>query len=254
MGAFGTPVQGRTNDAQAPSAPEPGAEPQELIDSNDPRLTSEDVTMNVEGDAYAQPAPPPDGKYRTKLKLMQVEDAQGGKHDYLPKLTKRPPIVPYLFTAIEARILDPSGKYDNIPVFDRWVGTFMNRDGATKVSTILARLKKPDGTPYVTPGMRLSHKGWMDLFVKALAGEPEIGIETAWEWSCQTCGEEAEKAGKPYPRSVTGMSKFPAEADPAKRKNGQLFQPEMKCQVNPAHGYSRAQVRPARFLHLSELK
>ncbi len=252
---FGAPVQGRAA-AEPEVSPEAQAaleQEQVIIDENDPRLVSEDLSVNVEGDAYAQPAPPPDARYRAKLRLSQVEDSKGVKHDYQPKLTKKPPIIPYLYTAIEATLLDATGKYDGLKVYDYWVGTFMGRDGSTKVSTILSRLKRPDGQPWAQAGARMPHKAWMDLFVKALAAEPEIGVETQWGWQCQTCGEEADAAHKARPRELLGMSKFPQEQDKAKRAAGQAFSPEMKCTVNAAHGYSRAQVRIARFVALSDL-
>ena len=155
---------------------------------------------------------------------------------------------------IEARIIDPSGKYDNIPVFDRWVGTFINKDGSHKVQTILARLVKADGTPWITKQTRLNHKEWMDLFVKALQTEPEIGIETAWEWSCQGCGEEAKARGTDYPKSIVGMNKFPVDPTASKRTGVQTYTPDMACQLNKAHGYSGARATIARFLSLAELK
>jgi len=252
--SFGAPVTGFTDPQQdaAPAANGAGLDAtQEILDPNDPQLTSEAIDVNTEGDAYAFPPPPPDGKYRVKIKLLAQDDGKGGKLDYIAKKHDKQGL--YLATGVEAHIIDPTGKYDNIAVYDRWVGTFMGRDGSTKVSTILARLKQPDGTPWVKPGARLNHKQWMELFVKALAGEPEIGIETQWEWSCQGCGEEAKKAGKPYPKSIIGMQKFPPDASKSK-PGAVVYQSEMKCQVNPAHGYSRAQVRIARFLNLSELK
>lgn len=232
--------------------------PQEIIDLNDPAFTSE-VLVNTEGDAYAQPAPPPDGRYRAKLKLEGLKDAAdaaGAPVNYLPKKhTNRSGIVDqvYLYTTIKAEIIDPSGKYDGIPLFDSWVGTFQGRDGSTKVATILARLKKPDGSPWITPGMRINQTAWMELFVKALAGEPEIGVETMWEWSCQGCGEEAKAQGKQYPKSIQGMGKFPLDASKSKPGNP-VYSPEMKCQINPAHQFSRARATIARFIALSELK
>src|SRR5579859_7226573 len=125
----------------------------------------------------------------------------------------------------------------------------MGRDGSTKVATILGKLKRPDGTPWATAGTKLTGKGWIDLFVKALAGEPEVGIETQWEWSCQECGKLAKDKGEKYPRSINGMHKFP----PSRKVRGE-FDPEMKCAVNPAHGYSRARVRIASVLSLAEIK
>lgn len=250
--------------------------PQELIDLDSPLLTSEQL-VNTEGDAYAQPAPPPDGKWRAKLKL------QGLKHDGSEAAKKLWPgkaekdIVPYLvkthknkagqvdqvylYTGIEARIIDPSGKFDDLPLFDSWVGTFQGRDGSTKVATILRLLKQPNGQPYVESkagtapgaavkaGQSLKQQEWMELFVKALAGEPEIGLESQWEWSCEGCGQEAKAQGKAYPKSITGMQKFPA----SKTVRG-AFDPEMPCQVNKAHAYSRARATIARFIGLEDLR
>jgi hypothetical protein len=262
MGGFGEPQVGDPNavaGAAAGAGAVPGSEPQEMIDPNDPRLTSETLDVNTEADAYAQPAPPPDGKYRVKLKLVQQEDlATKEKKDYIVKLTSGKggtARTPYYAASIEARIIDPTGKYDNIPVYDPWVGTFLNRDGSTKVSTILRKLVKADGSPWAAPGLKLNQKDWMDLFVKALQGEPEVGIETQWEWNCQPCGEEAKEKGTAYPKSIQGMQKFPVDADKTKvSKVGTVYQPELKCQVNPAHMFSRARPRIARFLSLSELK
>lgn len=260
---FGAPVMGAQAGSDTGQGQGPGQtggdqsqlnQAQEIIDPNDPALTSEAIDVNTEGDAYAFPPPPPDGKYRAKLKLVQQEqDGPGGKQkvDYIAKKHDKQGL--YLASSIEANIIDPSGKYDGIPVYDSWVGTFMGRDGSTKVSTILSRLKQPDGSAWVKPGTKMSHTDWMKLFVRALAGEPEIGIETQWEWSCQGCGEEAKAKGAKYPKSVVGMNKFPV--DTAKSKPGAtVYQPEMRCAVNPAHMFSRARVRIARFVSLSEVK
>jgi len=227
--------------------------PQELLDPNDPRLVSEELHANPDADAYAQPAPPPDGKYRVKLKLAQKE-VNGQKVDYVPKLWGAAPGQAVLVTGVEAQIIDGTGKYDGLKAYDYNVSTFVSRDSATKVTTIVNKLRRPDGSSWITPHQRLAPKGWMDLLVQALAGEPELGIETAWEYSCQACGEEAKAAGKKYPRSVTGMHHFPPEQDQSKRKLGQLYSPEMKCAVNPAHGFGRARITIARFLSLDELK
>lgn len=100
----------------------------------------------------------------------------------------------------------------------------------------------------------MNAKLWAGTFVKALAGEPEVGIETAWEWSCPDCGKESKAKGTAYARPLTGMHHFPAEPDASKRKAGQLFSSEVKCSVNAAHGYSRARITIAKFHSLEELK
>jgi hypothetical protein len=134
----------------------------------------------------------------------QAEDAgregQQGEHGAVCAVAKDDKVA--LFTKIEARIQDPSGKYDNIPVFDSWFSTYLNRDGSTKVSTLLSKLGR-------TVPPRASHKVLMDELVTALASEPDVIIETQWEASCQTCTEEAKKNGGKRPRSIQGMKKFP---------------------------------------------
>jgi hypothetical protein len=249
----GTPAQELGPNGAAHAMPSDAPLP-DAIDPNDPRLTSEELNVNVAADAYAQPAPPPDGRYRLKLKLVRPKNSQQQEVDYLPAQwgAKNPQLV--FVTGIEASIIDPSGKYDGLKAFDFNVSTFIGRDNATKVGTILARLNKPDGTSWVDKNTRGNAKVWMDLFVKALAGEPEIGGETAWEWSCPDCGKAAKAAGTAYPRALVGMHHFPPEQDATKRKAGQLYSPEVKCQVNAAHGYSRCRITIARFLSLAELK
>jgi len=228
--------------------------PQNLISLDDPRFTSEDLNANPDADAYAAPPPPPDGRWRVKLKLAQKDDGKGGKADYVPALWGSNPQQAVLVCGVEASIIDPTGKYDGLKAFDFNVSTFVNRNASTKVTTIVSKLRKPDGGPWVAAGARMNKQGWMDALVRALAGEPECGIETAWEWSCADCGKAAKAKGEAYPKAIVGMHKFPPEMDQQKKKAGQLYSPEMKCQVAAAHGYSRARITIARFLSLDEMK
>jgi hypothetical protein len=256
MGTFGEPVTGageeQSQQTQAP-APAPSDEAQNLLDPNDPRLVSEELNANPDADAYASPPPPPDGKYRVKLKLARKK-VGSDEQDYVAALWGKPPGQAVFVTGIEASIIDPTGKYDGLKAYDFNVSTFVGRDNATKVTTILGKLRRPDGTPWVVPHTKLSPKGWMELLVKALAGEPELGIESQWEYSCADCGKAAKAKGETYPRSVVGMHHFPEERDRAKRSAGQLYSPEMKCPAVAAHGYGRARISIGRFLSLDELK
>lgn len=250
---FGAPLDEMEQDKNgAAGASGPSDEAQELLDPNDPALVSEDLAGNPDADAYAAPAPPPDQKWRVKLKLMPKE-VNGQRHDYIPQIWGEAKQKVFV-TGIEATILDPTGKHDGLKAYDFNVSTFVGRDAATKVMTILARLRKPDGGPWVPKGTRMAPKGWMDVLVRALAGEPECGIESQWEWSCSECGKIAKKNHEAYPRSLRGMYNFPEERDPEKRKNGQKFSAEVRCQKDPSHGVSRARINIGRFMSLEELK
>jgi hypothetical protein len=214
------------------------------------------LDTDVTKDAYAQPSLPPDGKYRAKLKLEGIKKDNGEKKDFDVFQTKggRSPVTPYFATSVSASLIDPTGKFDGMtlyPQFGGRVGTLLRRDKSTQVGTLLALLHKPDGTPWATANMRLTQREWIELLVKALAGEPEIGIETQWEVTCQVCQDQA-KEGE-YPVTIRGMQKFPPETDAAKLKAGERFSPEMRCGVNAGHGYTRAYPKVARFISLKDL-
>lgn len=242
---FGAPIQGTTA-ADDPSQV-PSTEPQEMLDPNDPRLISESIEMNLDADAYAQPVPPPDGKYRAKLKLAGPKNDKGEVQDYKTAMWGKPGNkLPIYVTGVVAEIIDPNGKFDGIKIFDFNVATFRNREGASKVGTIVAMLRKPDGSPWVTAAesKSMNQKDWIDRLVKALAGEPEVKVETQWEWSCEGCGKEAKEKETPYPKAIVGMQRFPTVL----REGKQVYDPEMKCAVNPAHGYTRCRVTMARVM------
>jgi hypothetical protein len=209
------------------------------IDPNDPQLASEPLDYNPEGDAYAAPPPLPDGQWRAKLKQLDVKGPNTELVRYKAGKTKDGAL--YLMTAIEASVIDPAGKHDGLHVYDRFVSTMIRRDKSIPAATICYMLGKPALA-------RANHRELMDHLIKVLAGEPEIAIETVWEWSCQKCGEEAKAKGERYPKSVMGMQKFPRDA-----KSG-LYSPDLKCEVNPAHGFSTAQPRIRRYFKLADLK
>jgi hypothetical protein len=230
------------------SAAGAGDQVQEFIDPNDPRLTSEALDVNLEGDAYAFPPPPPDGKYRAKLKLAPPKDASGKPIEagYIAAKWGRQQPQLVLVTGVEASIIDPNGKHDGIKLYDFNVATFMGRDNSSKVQTILKMLRQPSGEPWVKSGTKLTHKDWMLTLHKALAGEPEIGVETQWEWNCEGCGKAAKASGQAYPKSITGMRNFPQD-------HGKPV-PEMRCSKDQGHGVSKARATIARFVALSEIK
>jgi hypothetical protein len=262
MGSFGAPVQGGGHTTQSPEEhpvngqTAPGTEIQEFIDPNDPKLVSETLDADVTKDAYATPPIPPDAKYRAKLKHEGVKDAAQQVIPFVADKTKDG--ILFLKTQISASIIDPTGRFDGFvvrPQFGGYVSTVLRKDKSSTLITLLSKVKKPDGTFWATMGLRLDQRSWMDLLVRALTGEPEVGIETVWEWNCQVCGDlaKASNYANGYPRGLSGMQRFPQETDPEKRKQGFLYSPEARCQVNPGHGYFRAYPKIARFLSLAEI-
>src|ERR1700689_3680600 len=182
MSSFGEPTYegGPSPDASATTTHGANGSAHEVIDLNDPQLTSEMLTENPAGDSYAFPPPPPDGMWRAKLTSLPVKDEKQVEQKYIakrfPKMNKG---VAYLSTAVTAQILDSTGKHDGIKINQYNVKTAITKDGSSDVSTILVRLKQP-----LTPA---SQAGRMEQLLKVLASEPELVIETAWEASCENC-------------------------------------------------------------------
>jgi hypothetical protein len=178
------------------------AQAAEVIDLNDPRLMSEQLSENPAGDAYAVPPPLPDGKWRAKLKQVDIKDSKGNLQRFAafcyPKMNDGKP---FLATNMECTILDSSGKHDGVKLTEYWVKTVVERSGNSQIGTILVKLKQP--LVPATPGAR------MEQFLKVLAAEPEIVVETAWEAQCMTCGDVAKKKGDRAPKPfLLGMHRF----------------------------------------------
>jgi hypothetical protein len=226
MAAFGDIQQ----DEQAVAASNAPADATPEIDINDPRLVSENIEIDPAGDAYAMPPVLPDGKWRAKLVAKEVGKAPNQKK-FAPKLDRDQR--PYLYTALEADVIDHSGKFDGIKVPDYFVSTQVRRDGSSAAATILARLGKP-------ANRTTTHGALMNDLLSALAGEPELTIETEWESACQKCEEAATARNERKPRSTRGMHNFPQQ----KTASGKMeYVPRMKCQVNPQHGEMFARPR-----------
>src|SRR5205085_12593506 len=191
--------------ASDPGRPQPSEAPQELIDITDPRLVSAPLDVDITKDAYATPSLPPDGKWRAKLKHEGSKNDKGEVDPYVLTATANP-VIPYFKTGVSASIIDPTGKFDNFivrPPFGGDVGTMLRKDHSSQAATLLGYLRRPDGKPWLNGVPRMTQKEWIELLIKALAGEPEIGIETQWEWSCMKCGEEAKAIGYSKGRPVT---------------------------------------------------
>ena len=174
------------------------------IDLNDPALLSGEIDTNADVDAYAAPPPLPDGIYRVKVKQIDVKKANGETARYAAKRDKHGN--PYAYTALECRVQDPGGKFDNVPVYDRFLSTMQQRNGGVPIVRVLTVLGIK--VPAKTNAVQL-----MEMLFKALAGEPELEIETVWEGNLdQADRERFENGGTKQPR-VLGMHRFPKAKD-----------------------------------------
>lgn len=207
----------------------------EIVDLNDPRLTSEQLSENPVGDAYAIPPPLPAGKWRAKAKQVDIKDDKGNLQRFAAFVrAKMNDGKPFLATNVEFAVLESSGKWDGTKLTEYWVKTVVEqRSGTSQIATLLAKFKQP--VVPATPGAR------MEQFLKVLAGEPEIVIETDWEASCMQCQEIAKKKNEKQPRPfMLGMHRFPQV------KIGGITQadPVVKC---PEGHQVRAQARIVQF-------
>lgn len=235
MGGFGEVVyQGEPAGGPTEAAVEPE------IDLNDPRLTSENIEVDVEADAYAVPPPPADGKWRVKLKHVPVKNKRSGQDvDYMPvQYARMNDGKPYLVMNVEASLIDLTGKNDGMKITQYHVKSCADRSGTSEMATILL---KSGGT---VPADK-SPLGWTKALIQHLAGEPECLLETFWEASCQSCQEAADKKGEKKPKPfLKGAHRFPT-------RNGKP-DPDVKCPV--CGSICRAQVRIAQFFSLKDAK
>lgn len=221
-----------------PPADDPTADGSDspVFDLNDPELLLQEVSGDSSLDPYATPPPVPDGTYRAKLKQIDVKDAQGqparlamrqemkypgGGAPGIPEVLPSGKPKMYLQTAIEATILQPGGRFDNIKVYDRFFDSRTDRNGANKMLHLLSVLKI--ATPKPLNGKTLS-----DAVLKALAGEPEVDIQTQWEGQpSQDDSKVIKEKGARAPR-IKGMHRFPQVTG----ADGKIsHQPDMEVQV-----------------------
>lgn len=239
---FGAPTQEAPADEQQTQGTGTDAPVQEL-DPNDPRLTSESLDDNAQGDAYASLPPLPDGKYRAKLKQVDVKGQDGKPARSVARLAHwLPQPVPYLFTAIESTVIGVDGKekYDGYRITDNWVPTVPNRSGTSPAATVIRAAGGQTPTKF-------THKELMDLLLKTLAGEPEVVVETQWEAACQACQEAAEKSGGKKPKAIAiGEHRFP------QGKGGQGHDPNVQCPT--CKSWVLARPRVVRYYSVKEVK
>jgi len=200
-------VQYDTPPAEA-AAPPDAQSP--AIDPNDPRLTSEVLTINPTADAYAVLPPLPDGKWRAKAKQVDIKDDKGQQQRYAVfSRAKMENGKPFFATNVEFSVIDHSGAFDGVKLTEYWVKTLVDaRKETSQAATLVGKLGGK-----VAPSA--TQKQMIDDLLKTLAAEPELIIETAWSAECQSCQETAKKKGDRAPRPfLAGMHRFPSTKTP----------------------------------------
>jgi hypothetical protein len=228
------------NEHEAAAAPAANGEPTVLVDPNDPRLTSEVLTINPDADAYAVLPPLPDGKWRAKAKQVDIKDDKGQQQRYAVfSRAKMASGAPFFATNIEYSIIDHSGEFDGVKLTEYWVKALVDaRKGTSQAATMIGKL----GGKAPASG---SQKVYMDALLSTLAAEPELILETAWSAECQHCQEVAKKRGEKSPRPfLAGMHRFPATKTPG------VHDPIVQCPT--CKQQVRAQARLVAPLSLKE--
>lgn len=230
------------DNAAAPgdTSPATGGDAAQTVDINDPRLTSEILTINPDADAYAILPPLPDGKWRAKAKQYDIKDDKGQQQRYaVLSRAKMANGAPFLATNVEFSVIDHSGEFDGVKLTEYWVKTLIDaRKGTSQAATLT---KKLGGTAPLSG----NQKQYMDALLQTLAAEPELVIETAWSAECQTCQESAKKTGGKAPRPfLQGMHRFPSTKTPG------VHDPMAKC--GTCGGMVRAQPRIVGMFSLKE--
>lgn len=213
---------------------EPAADSQEAlgnaepdVDLNDPALLEAEVSFDEGKDPYEIPPPVSDGFYRVKAKQIIK-----GEKSYTLKSGKKGP---YAYAALELVIQQPGGMYDGNKVSDYFVSTMQARNGGVPIIHILNRclgVKIPAGVKIAA---------LMDLFEKALAGEPDMVVELAWEGNLDQADQDRFKAANVKVPRVLGMHRFPDKLDAAGKVSGKS--PDIKVTVGTESVAMRARPR-----------
>lgn len=166
------------------------------IDLNNLPFEPESLEIDPDKDQFAAPPPVEEGTFLAKLSQKEVNGSLWVRGE--SKKHKR-----YLQTAIEARIIQVEGKYDNWPVFDNFVSTMvMENQGTNKIVGILKALGHE--VPRTTNDVDLAKK-----LTEVLAGNPICKITVGWEGYCEVCDKTVLKGQKRWPagRHVTECPK-----------------------------------------------
>jgi hypothetical protein len=178
---------------------------QPVLNLDDPNLLMQEMDTHADVDPYAAPPPLPDGRWLVKVKQRDVKGQDGQPARY--KVATGKDGSPYAFTALDATVVDASGKWDGFSLTDYFVSTRADsrKGGAIPLAWILAQLK-------VQLPAKITARTLLDEFFKATASEPLLEVDTVWEGSPDQADQERfEAAGEKLPR-VLGQHRFPQDS------------------------------------------
>jgi hypothetical protein len=222
------------------------------LDPNDPNLLMYEQESNCEQDPYAAPPPLPDGRWLVKIKSRDVKGQDGQPARYKVVTEKKgvplnprdpdPAKRPYAFTALDAVVIDASGKYEGIVLSDYFVSTQpeKKKGGSVKLEWILKQLKVQMPKTY-------NPRFLLDEFFKAVASEPLIEIDTVWEGSVDQETQDQFKAAGEYTPNVRGQHRFPQDS-----KGNPI--PEMDVETKLGKVHLRAQARISGYYAVGSAK
>jgi hypothetical protein len=225
---FGAPQYDEETQAAPPGSDAAAAAIE--LDPNDPALTSEIMETDANVDAYERQPVLPDGRWRVKVKLVDIKDPKTGKASetmaLLTVATWRNPPKPFWCVNLESDVIDlrAAPNFNGVRLTDYWVKTLVDerKPGASALATVI---RKSGG---VVP-VQSNQNTVKDIAVRHFAGEPEAVIETQWVARCQRCEELADKKGEKKPGPFKrGMVNFPMAN---KVYNPSLDCPTCKAQV-----------------------
>lgn len=201
------------------------------VDLNDPALLEAEVAFDDGKDPYEMPPPVVDGFYRVKCKQLSKE-VDGQAKFFTIKSGKKGA---YAFTALELTIQQPGGVFDGRKVTDNFVSTMQAQNGGVPVVHILSRCLGVK----IPPSVKIAQL--MELFQKALAGEPDMVVELAWEGNLDQADQDRFKAANVKVPRVLGMHRFPDKLDAAGKVSGKS--PDIKVTVGTEQVNMRARPR-----------
>jgi len=201
-----------------------------VLNLDDPNLLMQEMDTHADVDPYAAPPPLPDGRWLVKIKQRDVKGQDGQPARYKVATDKGGQV--YAFTALDATVVDASGKWDGISLTDYFVSTRADsrKGGAIPLAWILAQLK-------VQLPARITARTLLDEFFKATAAEPMLEVETVWEGSPdQDTQERFDTAGERLPR-VLGQHRFPPDS-----KGNSIPDMDVDTKLGKVHLHARPRI------------